>query len=168
MSDVTRVGPVPANSGSVFVAEISSDTVRSLVTLSGELDVASAPNLQQILDQLCRDGYPEIVLDLSGLQFVSAAGLTVFLCADEQLGNTGGRLILNRPGRRIRRVLAITELDTVLTIRETACTLDQPTTNGIGEVFHQRTQHQRTPAAVNQPASRSTGAHAMPTAWEPG
>lgn len=134
MSEVTRVGPLPAYSGSVFVAEISSDTVRSLVTLSGELDLASAPNLQQILDQLCRDGYPEIVLDLFGLQFLSAAGLTVFLRADEQLRNTGGRLILNRAGRRIRRVLAITELDTVLTIRETACTLDQPTTNGIAEV----------------------------------
>lgn len=134
MSDVTTVDPVPAYSGSVFAVEISSDTVRSLVTLSGELDLASAPHLQQILDQLCRDVYPQIELDLSRLQFLGAAGLTMFLRADEQLRNTGGRLILNRPGQRIRRVLAITELDTVLTIQETARTPDHPTTNGIGKV----------------------------------
>ncbi|MDQ4092730.1 MAG: STAS domain-containing protein, partial [Actinomycetota bacterium] len=75
------------------------------------------PYLQRVLDELCRDGVQEIVLDLVKLEFLSATGLEVFVRADDQLRATGGRLILNRPGPRIRRVLAITELDTVLTIR---------------------------------------------------
>ena len=124
-----RVGPT------VFAIEVGSDAERTRVTLSGDLDLASAPWLQQVLDQLCREDHREIVLDLSGLEFLSAVGLTVFLRADDQLRADGSRLILTHPGRRVRRVLAITELDTVLTIQEEAARdLDQASTNGIGEL----------------------------------
>jgi anti-sigma B factor antagonist len=124
-----RVGPT------VFAVEVSSDAQCSRVTLSGELDLISAPYLQQVLDQLCRESPPDIVLDLSGLTFLGATGLSVFLRADAQLRADGGRLILTRPGRSVRRMLAITELDTVLTIREEAARdLHQPSPNGIEEL----------------------------------
>jgi anti-sigma B factor antagonist len=103
--------------GPRFGVAVCSGAARSWVTLTGELDLASAPRLQQVLDQLCRDGFQEVVLDLSGLDFLSAIGLGVFISVDEQLRAAGGRLILNRPGPLARRVLAITKLDTVLTIR---------------------------------------------------
>lgn len=96
---------------------VCSGPVRSWVTLTGDLDLASVPHLQRILDQLCRDGYQEVVLDLAGLDFLGAIGLGVFLRADDQLRAAGRRLILHRPRRLTRRVLAITELDTVLSIR---------------------------------------------------
>jgi anti-sigma B factor antagonist len=134
MGDVMRAEPVRLDDVPGFAVEVGSDAVRSRVTLSGELDLASTPHLQQVLDQLCREGYPEIVLDLHGLKFLSAAGLTVFLRADDQLRDIGGRLILDRPGRLVCRMLTITELDTVLTIRETARSLDRATINGIAEV----------------------------------
>lgn len=56
-------------------------------------------------------------LDLARLDFLSATGLEVFVRADDYLRATGGRLVLDRPTPRARRILAITELDTVLTIR---------------------------------------------------
>jgi anti-sigma B factor antagonist len=117
MGDDLRAGPVRGQTEPSFGVQVCSQAQRSWVTLRGELDVTSAPHLQQVLDQLCRDGYSEIVLDLSGLVFLSAAGLTVFHRVDHQLRAAHGRLILHRPGRRARRVLAITGLDTVLTIR---------------------------------------------------
>ena len=110
-------GPVHGVDGPVFRVQVCSEAWRSWVTLRGELDRATAPRLQQVLDQLCRDGYPEIVLDLSGLEFLSAAGLTVFLRADSHLRAADGEIILYRPGRLARRVLELTGLDTVLTIR---------------------------------------------------
>jgi anti-sigma B factor antagonist len=157
-----RTGPVRAVGGLVFRVEVYSDAVRCRVALSGELDLATAPQLQQILDQLCRDGYPEIVLDLSELEFVSAAGLAVFHRADDHLRAANGRLILHRPGRLARRVLAISKLDTVLTIRPaTARSLD-----------HQRESvrcpDQLTPAAVNQRASLPSGAHVHTGPGRPG
>ena len=99
-----------------FGVQVCSDAQRSRVSLRGELDLVSASHLRQVLDQLCRDGYPEIVLDLSGLEFLGAAGLAVFHGIDDQLRAVNGRLILRRPPRLARRVLAITGSDTILTI----------------------------------------------------
>jgi anti-anti-sigma factor len=110
-------GLVRGAGGPGFGVRVCSQGPRSWVGLRGELDLVSAPGLQQVLDQLCREGYPEIVLDLSGLTFLGAAGLTVFHRVDHQLRAARGRLILHQPGRLARRVLAITGLDTVLTIR---------------------------------------------------
>jgi anti-sigma B factor antagonist len=117
MGDDVRAGPVRRQGEPGFGVQVCSQARRSWVTLRGELDAASAPHLQQVLDQLCRDGYPEVVLDLSALEFLSAAGLTVFHRVDHHLRAAHGRLILHRPRPRARRVLAITGLDTVLTIQ---------------------------------------------------
>lgn len=119
MGDELRSGPVHGDGGPVFGMQVWSETTGSGVSVRGELDVATAPHLQQVLDRLCRDGGPDIVLDLSGLTFLSAAGLTVLHHVDGHLRATGGRLILHRPGWLTRRVLAITNLETVLTIRPT-------------------------------------------------
>lgn len=120
MGDNSGIGSVHNGRGPMFGVQVRSDADRSRVALIGELDLASAPHLQQVLDELCRDGFQEIVLDLGRLDFLSATGLEVFVRADDQLRATGGRLILNRPGPRARRVLAITELDTVLMVRPVA------------------------------------------------
>ena len=109
--------PVHGPGGPDFGVRVCSDTSRSWVNLRGELDLVSAPHLQQVLDQLCRDGCREIVLDLSELEFLGAAGLTVFHRIDTQLHAVNDRLILHRPPALARRVLAITGLDSVLTIR---------------------------------------------------
>ncbi|MGH3896955.1 MAG: STAS domain-containing protein [Pseudonocardiaceae bacterium] len=102
------------------------------MTLTGELDLASAPHLQQVLDELYREGFQEIVLDLVGLDFLSTIGLEMFVRTDEQFRAAGGRLIVDWPGSRIRRVLAITQLDTVLTIRPvTADSFDPAVTRRI-------------------------------------
>jgi anti-sigma B factor antagonist len=135
MGDVARTGAVGVDGGLVFTVEVCSDALRSWVTLGGELDLASAPHLRQVLDQLCREGFPEVVVELSALEFLSAAGLAVLHRADDNLRAAGGRLILYRPGRLARRVLAITELDTVLTIRPaTARNRDQETTSTSAEM----------------------------------
>ncbi len=117
MRNSSRIRPIHNGRGPVFGMEIRSDIHCSRVALIGELDLASAPQLQRVLDELRRDGFAEIVLDLARLDFLSAIGLEVFAHADDQLRAVGGRLVLTRPGPRARRILAITGLDTVLTIR---------------------------------------------------
>lgn len=117
--------------GPMLGVAVCSGAGRSWVTLTGELDLASAPHLERVLDQVCRDGFHEIVLDLAGLDFLGAIGLEVFVRADEQLRAAGRRLILNRPGPLVSRILTITELDTVLTIRPVISrNLSRSATNG--------------------------------------
>jgi anti-anti-sigma factor len=134
MRDEGWTGRVPVNGEPMFEVAVRSGTVGSWVVLRGELDLAGVPHLEQVLDQLCREGVPEVVLELSGLDYLGAAGLGVFLGAEDRLRAAGGRLILHRPGRAARRILAITGLDTVLTIRPTTTpSLDRPAASRIGQ-----------------------------------
>ncbi|HZA16489.1 MAG TPA: STAS domain-containing protein [Pseudonocardiaceae bacterium] len=133
MSDNSRIGPVRNGRGPMMGVEVCSDTDRSRVVLIGELDLASAPHLQRVLDELHRDGFQEIVLDLARLDFLSATGLEVFVHTDDQLRATGGRLILSRPGPRARRILAITGLDTVLTVLPVASGALDPAVSGVSQ-----------------------------------
>ncbi|MGH3781922.1 MAG: STAS domain-containing protein [Pseudonocardiaceae bacterium] len=98
-------------------AVISTDTTGSRVQLRGALDLVTAPALHRLLDQLRCEGHRQITLDLSGVEFLSAAGLTVFARADQALRAVGGRLALTGPTRMARRVLAITGLDNTLSIQ---------------------------------------------------
>jgi anti-sigma B factor antagonist len=109
-----------ADQSACFAVTIFTDAACSYLQLRGELDVSTAADLEQILDRLRRAGHHQITVDLSGLEFLSASGLTVFLRAEQALGAVGGQLVLTRPTRMARRVLAITGLDTTLRIQPVA------------------------------------------------
>jgi anti-anti-sigma factor len=96
--------------------DVSSDTVRTEARLRGALDGVTACQLDEALDLLIGDGYLHVVLDLSELEFLAAAGLRVFVRADAVLRAAGGSLTLTKLPPSIRRVLTVAELDRTLTI----------------------------------------------------
>jgi anti-sigma B factor antagonist len=83
---------------------------RHTLVLRGELDMASAPALEGMLQELCEGGAQELVVDLSELTFMDSTGLNAILksrtlCA-EHVCDLG--LI---PGRRpVQRVFELTHL----------------------------------------------------------
>jgi anti-sigma B factor antagonist len=52
---------------------------RHTLSLSGELDIASAPVLDATLAEACSGGAKEVVLDLAGIEFVDSEGLNAIL-----------------------------------------------------------------------------------------
>lgn len=50
-----------------------------LVMVSGRIDSFSAPQLAETLDGLVANGHYKIVLDMSGVEFMSSAGLRVMI-----------------------------------------------------------------------------------------
>lgn len=113
-----RTNTVTGHDGTAprFGVRVSTDTTRAAGSLCGELDLATAPRARAVLDQLRRDGHLDVVLDLSQLEFFSIAGLRMLLRADEEFRAAGGQLTLVNPTPLVRRVLAITELESALTI----------------------------------------------------
>jgi len=87
-----------------------------VVAVSGELDLASAPQLGTVLDRQIASGQQDVVLDLSELQFCDSTGLSVFVDAHRTLRDTGRRLVLRRPSARVHKLLATTKLDQELVI----------------------------------------------------
>jgi anti-sigma B factor antagonist len=49
------------------------------IALSGELDIASAPVLEEAMIEACSAGAREVVLDLGGLEFMDSTGLRAIL-----------------------------------------------------------------------------------------
>jgi anti-sigma B factor antagonist len=55
------------------------DGNRHTIVLTGELDVASAPVLEEALTDACDSGAREVVLDMSGLEFMDSTGLRAII-----------------------------------------------------------------------------------------
>jgi anti-sigma B factor antagonist len=75
------------------------------ISLHGELDAATADDLQVVLDAATQ-GAGDVVLELTGLTFMDSSGLHALLRAAEQLEGRG-RLVLHHPTGPVRRVLDI-------------------------------------------------------------
>lgn len=84
--------------------------------LHGELDLATAPQLQECLQTGRPTNAAQLVVDLSDLTFSSCAGLTVLLAEHHRRQAAGARLVLTAPNGALRRILFLTGLDTVLNI----------------------------------------------------
>ena len=78
--------------GASAVIQIATSRLESSATLalSGRLDGLSSPELEQQVTGLTASGVRTLVFDLSGLDYVSSAGLRVFIIAAKKLKAAGG------------------------------------------------------------------------------
>ena len=86
-----------------------------LLALSGELDVVSAPGLEQHLNEALSKPDAHVTLDLSDLQFVDSAGVSVLIKAKQDAESSGRTLVLARPTEQVHRVFALVGLADWLT-----------------------------------------------------
>jgi anti-sigma B factor antagonist len=84
-----------------------------LVTVAGEIDLLTAPQLRDNLRPLPDD---DLILDISGVRLCSAAGLHVLLDLQNHRKRAGAQLVLAAPSASVRRVLCVTGLDKTLPI----------------------------------------------------
>jgi len=80
------------------------------VALSGELDLAAAPEVERKLREHERDG-AVLLLDLRGVKFMDSTGLRVILSADSRARRDDRKLVLVRGPEAVHRVFRLTLLD---------------------------------------------------------
>jgi anti-sigma B factor antagonist len=88
-----------------------------MLVLSGEIDVAAAPNLRDTLAG-GSDLETTLVVDLSEVAFIDSTGLGVLVDALRRRQRAGGDLMLVIDNPSVRRLFEMTGLDTVFTIQE--------------------------------------------------
>ena len=89
----------------------------AVVTVRGEVDLATAPALADALAGIAPGDGPAVV-DLTDVGFLDSSGLSVLLQARERLSAGAGlRLVVTRPA--LQRVLAVTGLDEVFVVAPT-------------------------------------------------
>jgi anti-anti-sigma factor len=88
-----------------FTARIEPESEQITVTLCGELDMATAPTLEQLLEGV----QGRVCFDCTDLAFVDSSGLAIFARVDR---NGGAALRAVRPN--VRRVLEVAGLDDLI------------------------------------------------------
>lgn len=83
----------------------------TLIGLRGELDVSTAPKVEQALRQLESNGTSTIVIDLRGLTFLDSSGLRLILDADARARRDNRRLLVVRGNPEVQRVFRVTLTD---------------------------------------------------------
>lgn len=90
-----------------------------LATLGGDIDSDNAPELRQALMDLIAAKKPaRLILDLRQVPYMDSSGLSVVMELMQQVHSWHGKLILMGVQKRVRNVIEIARLNTVLPIVE--------------------------------------------------
>ena len=85
------------------------------VKLSGRLDTNTSPELEGYLRQNI-EGEKKLIIDLTDAQYVSSAGLRVFLYAHKEMQKQTGEVVLKSPNVYVADVLDATGFTDIMTI----------------------------------------------------
>jgi anti-sigma B factor antagonist len=94
----------------------------SVVAVTGEVDVATAPTLRSRLDEAIDRGTPRLVVDLLSVTFIDSTGLGVLIGASKRVDERDGtmRLVVAEP-----RILKLFEITGLMDLFSIVPSLDQ-------------------------------------------
>jgi anti-anti-sigma factor len=83
-----------------------------IVLVRGELDLATAPDLEEVVSDRM-DAGQEVVVDLRELQFMDSSGLRVLVAAHARSTNGGPRfaMVRAREGTEVAKIMSISGVD---------------------------------------------------------
>ena len=95
---------------------ITTDQVvgRTIVAVEGEVDIATAGELDAVLSAEIADGHTNVVVDLSKVGFLDSTGLGVLIKALKRTREADGSLAVVTDSQRVLKVFRITGLDSVV------------------------------------------------------
>jgi anti-sigma B factor antagonist len=100
----------PFSTRSRFTCRQSAGEQVKFLALTGELDIATVPELDAALRGATAT--PFVILDLRELEFLDSSGAQLILAADRRIRGANGRLlVLVEPGGEIEWLLALTGAD---------------------------------------------------------
>lgn len=100
------------------VATTERDDV-TIVTVSGEVDVYTAPQLRSALEERIAAGQTALIVDLQDVGFLDSTGLGVLVGRLKAVKKLDGWLRVVCTNERILRLFSITGLDRVISVHDT-------------------------------------------------
>jgi anti-anti-sigma factor len=102
----------------------------AIVRLAGELDLATAPELTDVLHGL-EPGCKRIILDVTGLDFIDSTGLRLAVMEHDRASADGFEFVITGATGAVLKVLRLTGLDVSLPLApDIASVLGDASTNG--------------------------------------
>lgn len=96
-----------AKPGSLEISSVLVDGA-ARVALQGELDLASARQMEEHFASLDEQSPSRVMVDLAGLEFIDSSGLRVLLLADARARERGYELVLLAGQEPVQRIFEMT------------------------------------------------------------
>jgi anti-sigma B factor antagonist len=115
---MSQVEPVRKQVLEILEVEAQTHRRTALIQLRGELDIATAPEVAEILDGLAsaESGVRHVVVDLRGLTFMDARGVRALLRQKDNAQQNRQNLAVVRGREAIQRLLALTGVEELLVL----------------------------------------------------
>jgi anti-anti-sigma factor len=85
----------------------SNGALWATTALTGEIDAASPP---ETFADLFAHGHANVAVDLSGVTFLTRAGIARLVAARDELRSAGHDLVVRAPSRTVARVLTLCQM----------------------------------------------------------
>jgi anti-anti-sigma factor len=89
-----------------------------VVSIAGSLDAPSAPQAEQTFTDLIQDGARKVLVDFSGMEYISSGGIRVVIMVHKALEKAGGALKLCSLSPFVADVFHTTHLAQVFDIHD--------------------------------------------------
>jgi anti-sigma B factor antagonist len=90
-----------------------------IVKLLGNLDTNTAPDAESEINKKLEEGVQKMVINLEQTNYVSSAGLRIFLATAKKITASGGVLKLCGANDVVQEILDISGFSTILDVRKT-------------------------------------------------
>jgi len=91
-----------------FRLEVQSQGRAIVLSVSGELDLASSPALQEELQRAAASDSDLLIIDLRELDFMDSTGLSVLVRAHQRAEEQGRQLAMVKGPQQVQRLLSLT------------------------------------------------------------
>ena len=113
-----------------FEVSVQRSGTTAIVRLAGELDLATAPELTDVLQGL-EPACQRIILDVTGLEFIDSTGLRLAVVEHDRAAVDGFEFVIAGAAGSVLKVLRLTGLDVTLPLApDVASVLADGSANG--------------------------------------
>ncbi|MEN8249030.1 MAG: STAS domain-containing protein [Bacteroidota bacterium] len=102
----------------INIETLKEDQITILV-INGEVDASSSIQLDESLGSVIGSGEPKILIDCTSLNYISSAGLGVFMSYIEDINSKQLKVVLFGLNEKVFNVFGILGLDQLLTLVST-------------------------------------------------
>src|SRR4051794_26493044 len=104
------------STGSFRTVEESIDDETQLVAVHGDVDLKTAHDFRDAIEEAAREAKTRLIVDMSEVPFMDSSGLAALMSA-QKLMRTDTHMVVVCPPN-LQRIFEVTRLDSVLTIRQ--------------------------------------------------
>ena len=94
----------------------TSSGMTPVLRLAGRLDADGAMTLRETAMKLKDEGNTQLIVNLSGLEFVASSGLGTLLLLTEEFTDIGGNIVFVEPTSDVLQVINLLNIDQFLTL----------------------------------------------------